>query len=38
MMEFELCEIIRIFTQSALQDIINKEAMDSYRDGWLSSV
>ena len=28
----ELCELIGIFTQSVLQDIINKEAMGLYRD------
>ena len=28
----KLCELIGIFTQSVLQDIINKEAMSLYRD------
>ena len=31
----ELCELSRIFTQSILQDIINKEAMGLYRDDGL---
>ena len=31
----ELCELIGIFTQSVLQDIINKEAMGLYRDDGL---
>ena len=31
----ELCELIGIFTQSALQDIIRKEAMGLYRDDGL---
>ena len=31
----ELCELIRIFTQSVLPDIINKEAMGLYRDDGL---
>ena len=28
----ELCELIGIFAQSVLQNMINKEAMDLYRD------
>ena len=28
----ELCELIGIFVQSVLQNMINKEAMDLYRD------
>ena len=28
----ELCKLIRIFTESVLQDIINKDAMGLYRD------
>ena len=31
----ELCKLIGIFTQSVLQDIINKEAMGLYRDDGL---
>ena len=31
----ELCELTGIFTQSALQDIIRKEAMGLYRDDGL---
>ena len=31
----ELCELIGIFTQSALQDLIRKEAMGLYRDDGL---
>ena len=31
----ELCELIGIFTQSVLQDIINKEVMGLYRDDGL---
>ena len=31
----ELCELFGIFTQSALQDIIKKEAMGLYRDDGL---
>ena len=32
MMELNFCELIGIFAQSVLQNMINKEAMDLYRD------
>ena len=35
MMELNFCELIGIFAQSVLQNMINKEAMDLYRDNEL---